>query len=351
MSKGLSLKHSLVPRNFSINSKMNNVIIVTHLYPELKIAVKIIKLFLPFFFSLFIMDIKHYDNANKFLSEVGDFLHTQEITNSIFIDTLKLEIQKGNTTATYCGAVWDTNKNQFVFALFGIKRFYVYASGISSSIDQERYGSIVELLVMDLLSSSFPFTALQGFQPVLGILKNTVVEHQPHFKFNYTGDVWSYDIEQVQWSPHSLSLKSSGGGNTTELRQATQQEQALVTHWAQDYFKDLVFFNGLDIDTICQQEFEQKNIYILYVDGTPVSLTWKRRALRDSVSIAYVYTPKEYRGKGYAEVCVSMATELFLKEYRIITLNSIAGDDPTKNLYARLGYRLFGKAGRYTLDT
>lgn len=290
------------------------------------------------------MEIKRYDNADTFLSHVGDFLHTQEIVNSIFIDTLKLQIQKEDIASCYCGAVWASSKHQFVFALFGLKNGYLYTSGLSIQ-EEERYGAVIDLLVQDVIS--FPFTALHGYQPALDILKNSIVKHQPQFKFRYTGDVYSYTIKQVQWSPQSLAIKSR---NTATLKQATQADQALVVAWAQDYFNDLVFFTGLDIDTICLQEFEQTNICLLYVEDVPVSLTWKRRALKESVSAAYVYTPQEYRGKGYAEACVSMATELFLKDFQVVTLNSVASQDPSKNLYARLGYKLFGKAGRYVPD-
>jgi predicted GNAT family acetyltransferase len=87
-------------------------------------------------------------------------------------------------------------------------------------------------------------------------------------------------------------------------------------------------------------------IYILYVDGIPVSMFWKRQPLRNGCSISFVYTPNTERGKGYASACVAMCTELFLKEYSFVTLFVVRQQDSNKNLYTSIGYQLVGKSAR-----
>jgi predicted GNAT family acetyltransferase len=84
----------------------------------------------------------------------------------------------------------------------------------------------------------------------------------------------------------------------------------------------------------------------MYFDGVPVNMAWKRRPLTKGISVAYVYTPKEHRSKGYAATCVALLTEELLKSYEYVNLFALGSQNPEKNLYTTIGYQWCGEAGR-----
>jgi predicted GNAT family acetyltransferase len=94
-------------------------------------------------------------------------------------------------------------------------------------------------------------------------------------------------------------------------------------------------------------ELKGGNVYILYYEGIPVCTARKRRPLRYGCTISIVYTPPEYRQKGYCSVCVSMLTELLLKEFKYVTLFADAERGPNNSIYTSAGYKIHSGAALY----
>lgn len=286
--------------------------------------------------------IKRYENFNAFLKDAEIYLYEQEVYNSVFLTTLQQ--QKDN--ACHYSAIWDTTTDTMIFSLFAIKDSFLYASGILDLQDEP----MIELLVKDFLSTLFPFKALSAYEPTLGIVKKVITENSDK-KFKLMDDLWSHDIRKVQWSPRSLELKNMP---TTKLVQATYNDLPIVMKYTegflQDTSPDLIRIMAVDVAEMCRKELDGSNVYLLYCDNLPVCMTWKRRPLRDGCSVAFVYTPEEYRRKGFGGACVSMCTELFLKDYKYITLFIKGSRDPYKNMYTDIGYQLLGKIYRYSVE-
>jgi hypothetical protein len=293
--------------------------------------------------------IKHYKSAKIFLNETKTFLEEQELINSIIIFAMQEENKKEQEPSTYCSALVDTTTNKFVFALFAVKDYFLYASGINPSVPQEQYQSVVELLVQDFASASFPITAIQSYEPVCSLFK-PAVEKVCHVTCGYIDDLWSYDIKQVTWNPRTLAIRDAPG---TYLKQASLDDLPLLTPWMEGFFIEaggnaFKFLKPKGVEHL-RESLAPGYVYILYVGGEPVSMAWKRRPLHYGTSIACVYTPKELRGKGYAAVCVGMCTDLFLKEYRYVTLFVVSEQNPDRNMYTGVGYRLYSESLRYSV--
>lgn len=55
-----------------------------------------------------------------------------------------------------------------------------------------------------------------------------------------------------------------------------------------------------------------EKLFVLEVDGKPVSMAGFTREMQTAIGVAYVYTPPYYRGKGYASSCVAQISQIAL---------------------------------------
>ena len=82
-----------------------------------------------------------------------------------------------------------------------------------------------------------------------------------------------------------------------------------------------------------------KKLYILEVDGVPVTMAGITQEIQTVCGIAYVYTPPYYRGKGYATSCVAQLSQIALERgfTKCVLYTNLA--NPTSNsIYQKIGY-------------
>jgi len=83
-----------------------------------------------------------------------------------------------------------------------------------------------------------------------------------------------------------------------------------------------------------------KSIYILEVDGMPVSMAGYTRKMQTAIGIAYVYTPPYYREKGYATTCVAQISQMALdKGFRRCVLYTDLENPTSNSIYQKIGYK------------
>lgn len=283
--------------------------------------------------------IKRYKDATSFLKDTESHLYEQEVFNSMFLCKLHQPVPY------HYSALFDTTTQTVVFALYAIQDSFLYTSKLTHNDT-----IIVDLLVKDLLSTSFPFKFLFAYEPVLSTLTQIIQDHNTDKTLIRMDGMWSHNIRKVHWTPRALQLKSS-----TILKQATMEDLPVAIKYTKGFLKDttsvlLMQANAVNATDMCQKELAGGNIYFLYSDGVPVSMAWKRRQLRDGCSVAFVYTPEEHRHQGFGGACVSLCTELLLQEFKYVTLFIKETQDPHQNMYTRLGYQLIGKVGRYAIE-
>jgi len=86
----------------------------------------------------------------------------------------------------------------------------------------------------------------------------------------------------------------------------------------------------------------KKYIYILEVDGIPVSMAGVIRELSTVCCIGPVYTPPYYRGKGYASSAVAQLSQLMLnKGFTKCALFTDLANPTSNRIYHKMGYRPF----------
>ncbi len=83
-----------------------------------------------------------------------------------------------------------------------------------------------------------------------------------------------------------------------------------------------------------------KRIGIWLVDDQPASMAMSNRPQLSSIGISAVYTPNEYRGKGYASAVVaSLSQELLNQGYQRINLFTDLANPTSNKIYKAIGFK------------
>lgn len=133
------------------------------------------------------------------------------------------------------------------------------------------------------------------------------------------------------------------------VRKAIGSDFKLILKWIRDFIAEteLTSFNT---ESVVRSNIESGNYFLFEVDGNPVSLGGLVPAVsvmdKKISRIGPIYTPKEFRKKGYASAITSYLCELLVSEGVIATLYTQA-DNPTSNkIYQDLGFELVEESRR-----
>lgn len=130
-----------------------------------------------------------------------------------------------------------------------------------------------------------------------------------------------------------------------QLRQATFADVDLLSQWYME-FKAEAFPVGDNSDTTeargrIEDKVEQGALYIWQdQDGEAVSFSGTSRPTPTGIAIGPVYTPPQFRGKGYASSCVAQLSQLLLDQGRqFCTLFTDLANPTSNHIYQSIGYR------------
>lgn len=139
-----------------------------------------------------------------------------------------------------------------------------------------------------------------------------------------------FQLETVQFIP-----KVSG-----HLRRAISAEQDLLKIWCQAFIQEaLKGVEQHDVESIADRLLRQESLY-LWQAQIPVSMANYTGPTPNGIRINMVYTPPEYRRKGYATACVAALTQTLLDSGRKYCFICTDLANPTSNdIYQEIGYQ------------
>jgi len=135
------------------------------------------------------------------------------------------------------------------------------------------------------------------------------------------------------------------------FRLASEADEGLVLKWTR-LFHDEVFSSANRSEPIDDgiDRIGKKEVY-LWEDNVPVSMAAKSRPTNKGMSVNYVYTPPEFRRKGYATSCVAMTCKDILDSgYEFCTLYTDLANATSNSIYKRIGFKEVCDSIMYTFS-
>ena len=135
------------------------------------------------------------------------------------------------------------------------------------------------------------------------------------------------------------------------VRVATTADMELVKKWAHAFHID----TGGEIRHVPEGDpapgLEQGWVFFWEDGGRPVSMAVKGRPTDKGMTVGYVYTPPELRGRGYATSCVAELSRNILQSGKeFCTLYTDLANPTSNSIYIKIGYRPVCDSVEYTFD-
>lgn len=131
------------------------------------------------------------------------------------------------------------------------------------------------------------------------------------------------------------------------LRKGRAKERELVAEWGRHYGDEKPA--PVDVSDFMVRKLNDGDLFVWDDDGAKTILTLSGK-MGKCVRISAVYTPPEFRGRGYASTATADLSQLqFDSGFGALTLTAMI-DDPAERIYIRLGYEEIGTRICYLLS-
>ena len=132
------------------------------------------------------------------------------------------------------------------------------------------------------------------------------------------------------------------------MRLASMDDHALMAKWIAAFSKAIGEPADIEAAARGAKRFIQAEQLYIWDCGGPVSMAKTSRATRNGITVNTVYTPAEYRNRGYASSCVwSLTKKLLSDRYAFCSLYTDLSNPTSNSIYSRIGYRPVGDALTY----
>lgn len=265
-----------------------------------------------------------YGAAGGWLDAAQDALAREEATNGLILGVaLRLHAHPERISAPpYLATVHDGAQLVAAAAMTPPFRPLVYSSRQSA-------GEAFELLARDMLARSLAPRGVNGRVP-----------HSAQF-----AEVWQ-GVTGQRCTPNkamrAFELRAVVPPRPTPgtMRAATEDDLPLVQAWLEAFDRE-AFPNEVGNRPVeLTRAYIRDGFTYLWVDGEPVSVVGLTRPLPHGMTIAPVYTPPEYRERGYAGACTAAVSQMLLdRGCEYVTLFTDLANPTSNSIYQKIGYR------------
>lgn len=266
------------------------------------------------------MQVRRFDNIQEFWHHAQDYLLQHEAEHNLLlgISHSLLHYPERYPNPPYL-AIAQTN-NQILAAAICTPPYKLV---LSKAQDLQAVGAIAQ----DLHSLPQQLPGVSGL----------VAEVEAFLQAWQTLTGQSYRLI-TEMRIHSLTHVESVATASGYLRLASQGDRPFLLDWFAAFASEVGEIVNLDAERAVENGLKRQSIY-LWEDGIPVSWASGSQSLPAAARIGPVYTPSEYRRKGYATACVAALSQQLLERGcdRCYLFTDLA--NPTSNhIYREIGY-------------
>jgi predicted GNAT family acetyltransferase len=278
-----------------------------------------------------------YQNADAFLLKTQEFLEEDEAANNLmlgicfrlkrFPDSVKI--------SPYFVTVADEQELILAAVRTSPHNLVIYGQ-------QPDCGQALEVMAQNLLAHHGalpgvlgPSLVAEGFAKTWA--KVSGAKYRPGMRQRI------YELRKVIF-PLPLTLG--------RFRVATADEVELVTQWSLAFQAEaLPPGDPGETREAVERRISQQEIY-LWEDGQPVSMAAQARPISNGITVNLVYTPPEFRRRGYATACVATLSQLLLDSgWQFCTLFTDLSNPTSNHIYQTIGYKPVCDFNEYVFGT
>ncbi len=124
------------------------------------------------------------------------------------------------------------------------------------------------------------------------------------------------------------------------FEQATLEHLELVRGWAHGFHEQIFHDDQNERSVGAAEGVLRRGDMFLWIDGFPRSMAGRTRPTPHGWAICQVFTPPEYRRKGYATAVVASVSQRILDDGKeFCTLYTDLSNPTSNSIYRRIGYR------------
>jgi predicted GNAT family acetyltransferase len=281
------------------------------------------------------MNVQYYPDAAAFLAKTQLTLEKDEVLHSLMYG-LSLRL-KGVTEFSESPQCFITaeEKNEIVFA--GLMT-YPFRMVIQTFRSQGQ--AAMEQAAQSLVANEWPVPGVIGPAPDSS---NFVRIWQ-----RLTGEKFFMNRNERLFRLGRLIPPRPTPGS---LRLATAADAGLVAHWAYLFQNEaLGDSDPQNVREVAERRIANQEIY-LWEHGQPVSMAAKTRPTPKGVSVSLVYTPPQFRRKGYASSCVASLSQLLLdRGFEFCALFTDLSNPTSNHIYQEIGYQPVADFNEYRFE-
>ena len=279
------------------------------------------------------MRIKYYPNTADFLTYAGKYLAKDEARYGLINGLARVVVENphryGKDNPWFCTIGTGTEINAVAMRT---PPYMVIMSHFSGDIK-----AIAEKLVTAVAKDFKSVPGVVGDKELADIFAKSWCQKYGT-KIIHTQGQRIYRLDKV-----NDALLSPG-----RFRPATMADKELVAKWAHGFHAEIYGDTRNMPESDITPSLNLGWVF-LWEDGKPVSMALKTHPTDKGMNVGGVYTPPEFRGKGYATSCVAELSRHILQSGKEFCMLYTDLANPTSNsIYKKIGYQEVGDSVEYT---
>ncbi len=268
------------------------------------------------------MNLTTYQDADAFLRETQGVLEEREAENNLMLGLCLKMSSEEIEPAPYFATV-KQNDDLLVAAIMTPPHKLIVYSDTNARVE------VFELLTADLLAKGLPVPGVIGRSAGASTFAKAWEK--------ITGES---AIQGMRHRIYRLTEVNQPQTPSGSFRVATKDDLTLLAQWTLAFHHEAVPNDPLsDVQGATRRRVAHKEIFV-WEDAGPVSVAARSRPTTNGVSVNLVYTPPEYRGRGYATACVaSLSRHLLDSGFSFCALFADFANPTSNHVYKKIGYR------------
>jgi len=278
---------------------------------------------------------KRYFDVHEFNDAVYDLLMEDEALNLIPLGNLIIGVKGEDKFGWRDPANWlmatvsDNDGVQLVAIMTPPQNIALYAK--DNKIDEVA----IDCLINHLSDTPLPGVFAQR-NLALAFAKAYCAKHNVQHKIGMENRC--FELTEV-----NPEIKQFG-----TLRLARESDMHFFPYWVEGLVSGADVYGKTTMNipqdyATYQYRIDSRKVYILEVDGQPVSMAAAHREMITVCGIGLVYTPPYFGRRGYATSCVAQLSQSVLdRDFKKCVLFTDLANPTSNNIYQKIGYRPIG---------